>query len=143
MAQVERALEALTRLPETRREAISSLYRTPPMGPPGQPDYINAVAALSTRLTPHRLLDELQAIERAHARVRAERWGPRTLDLDILLFGEERLADARLSVPHPGIAERAFVLLPLCEIAPALSIPGVGPAAALRARINAEGISRL
>ena len=143
VAQVERALAALTRLPGTRREAVSSLYRTPPMGPPGQPDYVNAVAELSTTLAPHRLLDELQAVEQAHARVRAERWGPRTLDLDILLFGDEQLADARLRVPHPGIAERAFVLLPLCEIAPAVSIPGLGPAAALLARINPEGISRL
>lgn len=141
--QVERALAALARLPETRCEAVSPLYRTPPMGPPGQPDYINAVAALSTTLAPHRLLDELQAIEHAHARRRAERWGPRTLDLDILLIGEKVLHDERLTVPHPGLAERAFVLLPLCDIAPDLEVPGQGRASSLLARLNPEGISRL
>ena len=90
-----------------------------------------------------RLLDELQAIERAHARVRAERWGPRTLDLDILLYGQEVLDDERLVVPHPGIAARAFVLLPLNEIAPDLLIPGLGTPAALLAQLPLEGISRL
>ena len=141
--QVRRALVALAALPDTRCTAVSGLYRTPPMGPPGQPDYINAVAALETRLAPHALLDQLQAIERAHARVRAERWGPRTLDLDILVYGQQVLADQRLSVPHPGVAERAFVLLPLSEIAPDLSIPGLPTPAALLARVNLEGISRL
>lgn len=142
-AQVRRAIDELAQLPDTRREAVSGLYRTPPMGPPGQPDYINAVAALTTRLDPHRLLDELQAIERAHDRVRAERWGPRTLDLDILLYGQQVLDDERLVVPHPGIAARAFVLLPLAEIAPDLLIPGLGAPAALLAQVNLEGISRL
>ncbi len=133
-AQVRRALDELAGLPESVLERTSSLYRTAPMGPPDQPDYVNAVARLATRLAPHRLLSALQAIERAHGRVRGVHWGPRTLDLDLLLYDALRIADARLTVPHPGIAERSFVLTPLAEIAPDLDIPGVGAAAAVLAR---------
>lgn len=133
-AQVRRALEELAALPDTRLERASALYRTPPLGPPAQPDYINAVARLVTGLAPHPLLDALQAIEQAHGRVRGERWGPRTLDLDLLVYDAVRIADDRLTVPHPGIGERSFVLTPLAEIAPDWDVPGLGPAAAALAR---------
>lgn len=126
-ARVRWALEALGSLPRTQRVASSRLYGSAPMGPPGQPDYVNAVAWLTTALGPHALLDELQRIENEAGRVRTgERWGPRTLDLDLLLYGNRVIRDARLSVPHPGLAERAFVLVPLAEIAPDLDVPGQG-----------------
>lgn len=142
--QVSRALNELAALPRTRLVKKSSLYRTPPMGPPDQPDYINAVAELDTWLTPLALLDELQRIEQLHRRVRgAQRWGPRTLDLDLLLYGAQKIEQPRLRVPHPGLAERAFVLLPLVEIAPALAVPGLGALADLKASISSDGISCL
>jgi 2-amino-4-hydroxy-6-hydroxymethyldihydropteridine diphosphokinase len=142
--QVTSALRELAALPQTSLTKASSLYRTPPMGPPDQPDYINAVAALETSLAPLALLDELQHLEQLHRRVRgAERWGPRTLDLDLLLYGDECIAHPRLSVPHPGLAQRAFVLLPLAEIAPAVTVPGLGPVSTLCAAVSADGISRL
>ena len=106
--------------------AVSSLYQSPPMGPPDQPDYVNAVLSLETALTPHQLLDLLQSIEQLHGRERKRHWGERTLDLDILLYGEQTLNDARLKIPHPGMLERAFVLYPLAEIAPNIEIPGAG-----------------
>jgi 2-amino-4-hydroxy-6-hydroxymethyldihydropteridine diphosphokinase len=126
--QVCEALRALRRIRDTAVESVSSLYRSPPMGPPDQPDYINAVASLATGLTPLELLDALQAIEQHHGRTRVgERWGPRTLDLDLLLYGDGRVSDPRLQVPHPGLHERAFVLYPLREIAPGeLVIPDRG-----------------
>ncbi len=128
VAQVRGALEALADLPGTRLVAASRLYRNPPMGPQDQPDYVNAVAALSTHLEAGELLAELQVIERARGRVRgAERWGPRRIDLDLLVYGELRIERSGLSVPHPGIAVRAFVLVPLAEIAPSLEIPTLGP----------------
>lgn len=143
--QVTTALDELARLPASTLTARSSLYRTPPLGPPGQPDYINAVACLSTGLAPQRLLDELQALEQAHGRVReGERWGPRTLDLDLLLYGGERIDTPRLQVPHPQMSERAFVLIPLAEIAPGeLQIPGCGTLAALLRNLSEEGIERI
>ncbi|NVK39606.1 MAG: 2-amino-4-hydroxy-6-hydroxymethyldihydropteridine diphosphokinase [Oceanospirillaceae bacterium] len=122
-AQVERALRELAHLPETEQVAHSSLYRSDPVGPPGQPDYINAVVCLDTYLEAHALLDELQALERLHQRVRLERWGPRTLDLDLLLYGTQTIDSERLQVPHPYLGEREFVLWPLAEIAPGLKLP--------------------
>ena len=144
-AQLERAFEALETLPRSRLAARSSLWANPPMGPADQPDYVNAVAALDTALSPHDLLDGLQAIEKAQGRDRqGERWGPRTLDLDLLLLGERRIDDERLTVPHPGIAERAFVLLPLAEIAPAeLPVPGHGPLRDLLAACDTSALRRL
>ncbi|MFY0992232.1 2-amino-4-hydroxy-6-hydroxymethyldihydropteridine diphosphokinase [Halomonas sp. C05BenzN] len=121
--QVERALEALDRLPLTRRAAASRLYASRPVGPRDQPDFINAVACLETRLSPLALLDQLQALEQRHRRVRRHRWGPRTLDLDLLLFDDRRLASPRLTVPHPEMEQRAFVLVPLAELAPTLQLP--------------------
>ncbi|HFC54224.1 MAG TPA: 2-amino-4-hydroxy-6-hydroxymethyldihydropteridine diphosphokinase [Gammaproteobacteria bacterium] len=130
--QVRCALLALKQLPGTRVVASSSLYRSPPLGDKPQPDYINAVAALDTVLEPHRLLDELQALERRQGRRRGgERWGPRTLDLDLLLYGDLRINTRRLTVPHPGLVERAFVLYPLHEIAPDLHLGAAGPLADL------------
>ncbi|WP_437610226.1 2-amino-4-hydroxy-6-hydroxymethyldihydropteridine diphosphokinase [Erwinia sp. V71] len=122
--QVQHALDALAAIPDSQLVATSSLYRTPPYGPPEQPDYLNAVIALDTTLAPEALLDHTQRIELEQGRVRKEeRWGPRTLDLDILLFGELTLNTARLTVPHYDMKNRAFMLLPLAEIAPALCFP--------------------
>jgi 2-amino-4-hydroxy-6-hydroxymethyldihydropteridine diphosphokinase len=126
--QVERAVAELAELASTRLVAVSRLYRTAPVGPADQPDFVNAVACLQTRLEPLALLAELQRIERRHGRIRnGRRWGPRTLDLDILLFGHRTLDAPMLSVPHPQMHWRAFVLVPLAEIAPpGLVIPGRG-----------------
>jgi 2-amino-4-hydroxy-6-hydroxymethyldihydropteridine diphosphokinase len=121
--QVSTALKELSQIPDTTLEHASSLYRSDPVGPPGQPDYINAVACLITRLEPHALLDQLQAIEQAHDRKRIQHWGPRTLDLDLILYGDHTLATERLNVPHPYAKERAFVLWPLAEIANELTFP--------------------
>jgi len=112
----------------------SRLYRSEPVGPPGQPDYLNAVVTLPLRITPLRLLDRLQEMEAAHGRIRGMRWGPRTLDLDILMFGEKIVSSQRLHIPHPRIAERLFVLRPLMDIDPLLHIPGVGAVADLTER---------
>lgn len=141
--QVRQAVAALGQLPHTTVHATSSLYRTPPMGPPDQPDYVNAVVALATALRPHVLLDAMQEIERAQHRVRERHWGPRTIDLDLLVYGDECIDDARLRVPHPGLSERAFVVVPLAEIAPRLTIPGLPSPAVLRARLLDATIERL
>jgi 2-amino-4-hydroxy-6-hydroxymethyldihydropteridine diphosphokinase len=141
--QVRSGLEALARLPETRLVTRSSLYRTAPVGKPDQPDFINAVARLDTDLEPEALLQRLLDIERQHARVRGERNGPRTLDLDLLLHGECRIESPGLTVPHPRMHERAFVLAPLAEIAPDLDIPGRGNVRALLAGLQAQGVARL
>jgi 2-amino-4-hydroxy-6-hydroxymethyldihydropteridine diphosphokinase len=140
---VRTAFEDLDRLPGSRVVARSSLYRSAPVGPPGQPHYINAVAELETALEPEALLDALQSIEAAHGRVRAERWGPRTLDLDLLLYGGREIRTPRLSVPHPEMARRNFVLAPLLEIAPHVEIPGLGPAAPIQSRLGSAGLERL
>ena len=133
VAQVRGSFARLAReVPGTRLAGRSRLYRNPPMGPPDQPDYVNAVARLHTRLTPRELLHALQAIEQRCGRVRdGQRWGPRLLDLDLLLYGDRVLNEPGLAVPHPGVAERNFVVLPLQELAPGLEIPGCGPLAAL------------
>ncbi|SDZ97220.1 2-amino-4-hydroxy-6-hydroxymethyldihydropteridine diphosphokinase [Microbulbifer marinus] len=121
--QLRSALEAMDTIPATRLLRSSSFYRSAPVGPGEQPDYINAVAELETELAPLALLDRLQAIEAAHGRERSIRWGARTLDLDILLFGREQIDVPRLQVPHPRMAERNFVLLPLAELEPELQLP--------------------
>ena len=142
-SQLKTAIEALTGLPQTRLQARSSLYRSAPMGPQDQPDYLNAVVQLSTGLEPEALLDKLQGIEQAQGRVRAQHWGPRTLDLDILLYGEDVVATERLKIPHPGIAERSFVLYPLAEINGQLEIPGLGGVGSLMEQCPDAGLSRL
>ncbi|PJC86363.1 2-amino-4-hydroxy-6-hydroxymethyldihydropteridine diphosphokinase [Vibrio sp. HA2012] len=124
VTQALRAIESLKTLPKSTFLQASSLYSSTPMGPQNQPDYINAVVCIQTELTPLELLDCTQAIEQEQGRVRKEeRWGPRTLDLDILLFGNEVIDSGRLTVPHYGMQEREFVLYPLSEIAPNLSLP--------------------
>ncbi|HWV11155.1 MAG TPA: 2-amino-4-hydroxy-6-hydroxymethyldihydropteridine diphosphokinase, partial [Pseudomonas sp.] len=135
---------ALAALPQTRLAATSSFYASDPLGPADQPRYVNAVAALDTTLEPLTLLDALQTIEQNQGRVRkAERWGPRTLDLDILLFGERLLDEPRLQVPHYHMHARAFVLYPLAELAPDLQLPDGRPLSALLAQCPFEGLERL
>lgn len=128
--QVRQALRELGDLPQTTCLRHSFLYRSAPLmsdtAPKDQPDYINAVAELDSSLNPLNLLHELQYLETAHNRIRAERWGPRTLDLDILLYDDRTIESPELTVPHPGLYERNFVLYPLSEIAPDLDIPGAG-----------------
>lgn len=141
--QVETALDELDAIAESRLLAASPLYRSAPMGPTEQPDYINAVAALETGLEPEALLDALQAIERRHKRVRKEHWGPRTLDLDLLLYGSQTLCSARLTVPHPGLRERAFVIYPLADIAPEAQLPDGTRVNWLRDHCPFDGLERL
>ncbi|MCE8035871.1 MAG: 2-amino-4-hydroxy-6-hydroxymethyldihydropteridine diphosphokinase [Halomonas sp.] len=121
--QVRRALDELGTLPLTRCLAASRLYVSRPVGPQDQPDFINAVAHLRTRLSALALLDQLQALEQRHRRIRQRHWGPRTLDLDLLLYGDDTLSLPRLRVPHPEMTARDFVLLPLVELAPQLRLP--------------------
>lgn len=143
-AQLRDALAALERLPQTQLVQVSSLYASDPLGPADQPRYVNAVAALDTELQPWALLDQLQRIELEQGRQRkAERWGPRTLDLDILLFGQRLLHDERLTVPHYHMHARAFVLYPLAEIAPELRLPDGRTLAELLAACPFEGLERL
>lgn len=139
--QVQQALDALTHLPETCLSARSRLYHSRPMGPQDQPDYVNAVVALETTLSATELLVQLQAIEQAQGRERSgRRWGPRTLDLDILLYGDEIINLPQLQVPHPGLHQRNFVLYPLYEIAPDLVVPGKGSLASLLAQCSPTGL---
>jgi 2-amino-4-hydroxy-6-hydroxymethyldihydropteridine diphosphokinase len=142
--QVERALDALGALPATRCVLRSSLYRSPPYGPIEQPEFVNAVAGLLTELDPGPLLEALKELESRLGRVRpVVRWGPRRIDLDLLVHGATRSDTEDLRLPHPGIAERAFVLAPLAEIAPDLEVPGVGRVHSLLARVNCDGVERL
>ncbi|WP_286240113.1 2-amino-4-hydroxy-6-hydroxymethyldihydropteridine diphosphokinase [Neptuniibacter halophilus] len=129
--QVSSAIEELAALPETQLLNASSLYRSAPVGPQDQPDFINAVAELETQLEAHALLDQLQALEQKHQRIRERHWGPRTLDLDLLLYGEQHIDTERLRVPHPFMRERSFVLHPLAEICPDLRLPDGEPLASL------------
>lgn len=122
ITHVTTAIKELQNLANCQFVSASSLYRSAPVGPPGQDDYINAVVCLTTALEPEQLLDSLQAIENAHQRVRVERWGARTLDLDILLIDNININTTRLTVPHPYIQDRNFVLLPLFELAGDISI---------------------
>jgi 2-amino-4-hydroxy-6-hydroxymethyldihydropteridine diphosphokinase len=141
--QVERAFVELASLPQSELLAQSPLYQSRPVGPAGQPDYINAVALIKTQLPPIELLDALQAIEQAHRRVRLEHWGPRTLDLDILLIDNQVLNTERLTVPHPFMTQRSFVLYPLADIAPDLILPCGTALASLIARCDRDGLVRL
>jgi 2-amino-4-hydroxy-6-hydroxymethyldihydropteridine diphosphokinase len=142
--QVLAAFSALDMLPDTRLERRSSLYRTPPWGVTDQPDFINAVAELDTGLGPKPLMQALLRIEAQAGRTReGRRWGPRILDLDLLMYGDLQLDEPGLSVPHPRIAERAFVLLPLAELDAKLVIPGQGRVDALLDRVDAGSCKRL
>jgi 2-amino-4-hydroxy-6-hydroxymethyldihydropteridine diphosphokinase len=142
-ARVRLAFESLAALPRTRLIARSRLYRTRPMGPVTQDDFINAVAGLLTQLPASGLLAAIRGIEAAAGRVRGERWGPRTLDLDLLVYGTEQIQSPELTVPHPGIAGRGFVLAPLAEIAPTLDIPGVGRVEGLLGALADDGIAEV
>jgi 2-amino-4-hydroxy-6-hydroxymethyldihydropteridine diphosphokinase len=142
----ERVLEAFDRLAgvrDTRLELRSSLYRTHPMGPQDQPDFVNAAAGLLTQLSAQELLAELLGIERAMGRNRQERWGPRIVDLDLVWMAGPPIDEPHLKLPHPGVSERNFVLYPLSDIAPTLAIPGHGRVASLKSRVNSDGISVL
>jgi 2-amino-4-hydroxy-6-hydroxymethyldihydropteridine diphosphokinase len=142
--QIELAIDALTRLPATRVVVRSSLYRTAPHGVIArQPDYLNAVALLETTLAPEALLRGLQEIERAHRRRRTRPNAPRSLDLDLLVYGAHRRSSRRLRLPHPRLHQRAFVLKPLLEIAPEISIPGLGRARKFLPVARSQRVSRL
>jgi len=141
--QLQRALPELNQIPGSSLQASSSLYLSSPMGSTDQPDYVNSVAILHTELPPMGLLDELQRIEQAHGRIRTQHWGPRTLDLDLLLYGDKILQNDRLRVPHPGIGERSFVLLPLAELAPDLQIPGLGAVSEVLLTSNTKNVEKL
>ena len=141
--QLRSAIEALTRLPQTELVGVSGFYQSDSLLP-GQPRYTNAVAALDSTLTPLDLLDALQAIENGQGRERLERWGPRTLDLDIVLFGDRLIDEPRLKVPHYHLQERAFVLYPLAELAPAqLRLPDGRSLKELLAACPFVGLERL
>lgn len=141
--QLLAAFEDLDRLPGTRVRARSSLYRSAPVGYADQPDFLNAVAEIDTALEPEALLAALQAIEARHGRERAFRNAPRTLDLDLLLYGSRAAASERLTLPHPRMHDRSFVLQPLAEIAPDVDVPGRGPARALLAAAPGPRAERL
>jgi len=141
-ATLEAARDALAALPGCTLVACSSWWRSAPLDASG-PDFLNGVVALDTTLSPLALLDALQAIERQHGRERPYRNAPRTLDLDLLLFGEQIITDSRLTVPHPRLLERAFVVYPLLEIAPQLTVPGFGPLAAALPAVQGQRVQRL
>lgn len=139
LEQVNAAIQALADIPQSRIVAVSSFYRTPPLGPQDQPDYLNAAVALETALDAESLLDNTQRIELQQGRERkAERWGPRTLDLDIMLFGDAIIRTGRLTVPHYDMKNRGFMLWPLIEIAPQLTFPTGESLKAVLEHLNAE-----
>tara|TARA_B110000977_G_scaffold73167_1_gene99007 strand:- start:20191 stop:20691 length:501 start_codon:yes stop_codon:yes gene_type:complete len=140
-SQIAIALRELALLPESDLEEHSGLYLSRPMGPPDQPVYVNAVASIKTNLEPEELLNQLQSIENQHGRERlGEHWGPRTLDLDILSYGNKKINSARLTIPHPGVRLREFVLYPLQEIDKNLIIAGVGRVDRLSQKCYANGL---
>ena len=141
--QIGDAFERLAALPDTRLELRSRIYLTRPMGPQDQPDFVNAAAGLLTRLGARGLLDALLAIELAMGRRRQERWGPRIVDLDLVWMHGEVIDEPGLTLPHPGVSERNFVLYPLSDIAPTLLIPGHGRVLDLKSRVGGGGISVL
>ena len=142
-AQVRRAIAALRRLPRTRLVAASSLYRSAPVGVGEQPDFVNAVAEVETTLSARELLDELLAMEARFGRERPAPGAPRTLDLDLLLYGDQVIAEPGLAVPHPRMHERAFVLAPLAEIAAEISVPRIGGVRTLLAACGNQKVQRI
>ncbi len=141
--QIARALDQIAQLPNSHLLACSPLYKSRAVGPANQPDYINAVVLIDTQLPPLNLLDHLQSIEAAHQRVRVEHWGPRTLDLDILLLDNHFINLDRLKVPHPYLQQRNFVLYPLADIAPDLILPDGTSLQDLLANSSQSGLERL
>jgi len=143
LEQVNAAVQALGEIPQSKIVTVSSFYRTPPLGPQDQPDYLNAAVVLETALDAEMLLDNTQRIELQQGRVRkAERWGPRTLDLDIMLFGHETISTERLTVPHYDMKNRGFMLWPLFEVAPDLIFPDGIPLRTILDNLNAERPAR-
>jgi 2-amino-4-hydroxy-6-hydroxymethyldihydropteridine diphosphokinase len=141
--QVNCALEALAHMPRTKLVVCSAFYRSKPLGPQNQPDFLNAVVALDTELPPEELLDCTQAIEQNQGRVRKlERWGPRTLDLDMLLYGDRLIHTERLTVPHYDMKNREFMLYPLAEIAPEVVFPDGESLQTLLTRVPLNGLER-
>ena len=140
--QLHKAVNALARLKNVNVVSDSGLFKSKPMtlNNEPQPDYFNAVVKVETSMTPHELLDCLQAIENQQARVREKKWGPRTLDLDILIYDDLQLKNERLTIPHPGIAHRAFVLYPLKNIESELTIPGLGKLSELLSGVSADDV---
>jgi 2-amino-4-hydroxy-6-hydroxymethyldihydropteridine diphosphokinase len=143
LQQLSAAVKSLRAIPETQLLALSHIYQTAPIGPADQPDYTNAAALLETGLTPEVLLDALQAIENQQGRVREVRWGPRTLDLDIILYADITIRTARLTVPHIEMENRNFVLIPLMDISPALTLPNGQSLKTVAEAAGSEGIKRL
>ncbi|MEE2729560.1 MAG: 2-amino-4-hydroxy-6-hydroxymethyldihydropteridine diphosphokinase [Pseudomonadota bacterium] len=144
LEQLQQALQQLEQIPQTTLKAVSAFYGSTAVGPGAQPDYVNAAAEVNTQLAPHALLDHLQAIEQTQGRVRGpEQWSPRTLDLDLLLYGDECIATERLSVPHPRMAERNFVLQPLLDLNADLLLPDGRAVQALLSQLPSGGLWRL
>ena len=143
LEQIDWAITALAELPDSRLEAVAPYYRSRAMGPGRQPDYINTAARLRTALRPLPLLRQLQRLEDLRGRIREVRWGPRTLDLDLLLYGDYRLSTPELTVPHSGLGIRNFVLAPLFDLDPQLCLPDGSRIASLLARLGSAGIVRL
>ena len=144
VAQVKDAFEELGYLPDSIIFAKSSLYGCKPMGPSDQPDYVNAVAALDTLLSAEDLFRELVKIEDMQGRTRdGEKWGPRVLDLDLLLYGKKKISKKDLIVPHPGMHERDFVIIPLAEVAGNISIPGLGKLGGLLGQCKTHSVKKL
>ena len=141
--QLKKAIISLGIVPSTSVVKTSSFYKSKPIGPQDQPDYINAVVELATELSAHVLLDYLRGIENEHGREREIKWGARTLDLDILLFGDEIIQDDHLVIPHVEMHKRGFVLLPLDEISPDCMIPGFGAVSSLLQQINTDDLVKL
>ncbi len=140
-ARIAEAIGRIGAIPGVRLIAVSRLYRSRPMGPQDQPDFVNAAAGLLTTLGARALLDALLETERRMGRNRAERWGPRIIDLDLIWMPGEPLHEPGLTLPHPGVTERNFVLYPLADIAPTLTIPGMGRVSDLQARSGADGLT--
>jgi|TARA_B100000959_G_scaffold236554_1_gene255412 2-amino-4-hydroxy-6-hydroxymethyldihydropteridine diphosphokinase len=141
--QIKSAIKSISEIPEIQVLKVSSLYKSKPVGPQGQNDYINAVIKIETEFMPLELLDCMQDIENQHGRIRKEHWGPRILDLDILIFGKKIIQDKKLTIPHPEIEKRPFVLVPLAEIDSNCSIPGIGLISDLLAVNNQKDLELL
>lgn len=137
------AVEAIRNWPEVRVRAVSRLYHSAPMGPQNQPDFCNAVVEVCTRQTAVGLLQLGQQVEAAFGRVRHEHWGARSLDIDVLLYGDEQIHTPSLHVPHPGLTERAFVVCPLMDVAPGLRLPDGQLLAAVAERMSGDGLRRV
>lgn len=142
--QILHALSSLRKIPDAEVVRVSSLYRSKPLGPEDQPDYVNAAAMLETSMSAFKLLTQLHQIEQDSGRIRdSQNWGPRIIDLDLLLFGDEKINEENLTVPHPEISNRNFVLYPLIEMTPDLTIPGQGAARDLLEQVAAEGLNKI